>query len=56
MYEDATKKQLQEFITALRGYEQMLQACFSLGGILNHVQSRQFHHLLAPECVPQPVR
>jgi len=39
LYEDATKKQLQEFITTLRGCEQRLQACFS-----------QFHHLLTPGC------
>ncbi|ESW35166.1 hypothetical protein PHAVU_001G212500 [Phaseolus vulgaris] len=48
LYEDAAKKQLQEFIAALRGCEQMLQACSSLGDILNHVQSRQLHHLLTP--------
>jgi len=48
LYEDAAKKQLQEFIAALRGCEQMLQACSSLGVILNHVQSRQLHHLLTP--------
>ncbi|KAG4913744.1 hypothetical protein JHK84_054200 [Glycine max] len=48
LYEDASKKQLQEFILALRGCEQMAQACFSLGVILSHVKSRQLHHLLTP--------
>lgn len=46
LYEDAAKKQLQEFISALRGCEQMAQACSSLGVILKHVKSRQLHHLL----------
>ncbi|KAL2345471.1 hypothetical protein Fmac_006756 [Flemingia macrophylla] len=46
LYEDASKKQLQEFISALRGCEQMAQACSSLGVILNHVKSKQLHHLL----------
>ncbi|XP_020234813.1 DNA mismatch repair protein MSH6 [Cajanus cajan] len=48
LYEDASKKQLQEFISALRGCEQMEQACSSLGVILNHVKSRQLHNLLTP--------
>ncbi|KAK7396957.1 hypothetical protein VNO78_18120 [Psophocarpus tetragonolobus] len=48
LYEDAAKKQLQEFISALRGCEQIAQACSSLGVILNHVKSRQLHHLLTP--------
>ncbi|TKY61722.1 DNA mismatch repair protein MSH6 [Spatholobus suberectus] len=48
LYEDAAKKQLQEFISALRGCEQMAQACSSLGVILNHIKSRQLHHLLTP--------
>lgn len=51
LYEDASKKQLQEFILALRGCEQMAQACFSLGVILSHVKSRQLHHLLTPGTV-----
>ncbi|XVF72730.1 hypothetical protein PTKIN_Ptkin12aG0143800 [Pterospermum kingtungense] len=45
-YEDASKKQLQEFISALRGCELMDQACSSLGVILENVQSIQLHHLL----------
>ncbi|CAL0311136.1 unnamed protein product [Lupinus luteus] len=48
LYEDASKKQLQEFISALRGCELMAQACSSLGVVLNHVESRQLHHLLIP--------
>ncbi|GLT42632.1 hypothetical protein SLA2020_166220 [Shorea laevis] len=48
LYEDAAKKQLQEFISALRGCELMAQACSSLGVILENVESRQLHHLLAP--------
>ncbi|KAL1312736.1 hypothetical protein HN51_039337 [Arachis hypogaea] len=48
LYEDAAKKQLQEFISALRGCELMLQACSSLGVILNDVKSRLLHHLLTP--------
>ncbi|KAF2304770.1 hypothetical protein GH714_037905 [Hevea brasiliensis] len=48
LYEDAAKKQLQEFITALRGCELMAQACSSLCVILESVESRQLHHLLTP--------
>lgn len=51
LYEDAAKKQLQEFISALRGCEQMAQACSSLGVILNGVKSRQLHNLLTPGMV-----
>ena len=46
LYEDAAKKQLQEFTSALRGCELMAQACSSLGAILENVDSRQLHHLL----------
>ncbi|KAK7337513.1 hypothetical protein VNO77_18092 [Canavalia gladiata] len=46
LYEDAAKKQLQEFISALRGCELMAEACSSLGIILNNVKSRQLNHLL----------
>ncbi|KAJ8899053.1 hypothetical protein K2173_010206 [Erythroxylum novogranatense] len=47
LYEDdAAKKQLQEFISALRGCELMAQACSSLGVILEHVEARQLHYLL----------
>ncbi|XP_027349607.1 DNA mismatch repair protein MSH6 [Abrus precatorius] len=48
LYEDASKKQLQEFISALRGCEQMAQACSSLGVILKGVKSGQLNHLLTP--------
>ncbi|ONH94119.1 hypothetical protein PRUPE_8G271300 [Prunus persica] len=48
LYEDAAKKQLQEFISALHGCELMVQICCSLGVILEHVESRQLHHLLTP--------
>ncbi|KAK6260322.1 hypothetical protein SCA6_014796 [Theobroma cacao] len=46
LYEDAAKKQLQEFISALRCCELMVQACSSLGVILENVESTQLHHLL----------
>ena len=48
LYEDAAKKQLQEFISALHGCELMGKACSSLGAILENVESRQLHHLLTP--------
>ncbi|KAF7818144.1 DNA mismatch repair protein MSH6 [Senna tora] len=48
LYEDAAKKQLQEFISALRGCELMAKACASLGTILNDVDSKQLHRLLTP--------
>ncbi|KAL5060662.1 hypothetical protein RYX36_032266 [Vicia faba] len=48
LYEDSAKKQLQEFISALRGLELMAQACLALGGILNDVESRQLNYLLTP--------
>ncbi|XP_062143527.1 DNA mismatch repair protein MSH6 [Alnus glutinosa] len=48
LYEDAAKKQLQEFISALRGCELTAQACSSLGVILESVESRVLHHLLTP--------
>lgn len=51
LYEDASKKQLQEFISALRGLEVMAQACLSLSVILNDVKSRQLSHLLTPGTV-----
>lgn len=50
-YEDAAKKQLQEFISALRGCELMTQACSSLGVILENVESGLLHHLLTPGTV-----
>ncbi|XP_010259327.1 PREDICTED: DNA mismatch repair protein MSH6 isoform X2 [Nelumbo nucifera] len=48
LYEDAAKKQLQEFTTALRGCELMVQACTSLGAILDSVKSHLLQHLLTP--------
>ncbi|KAJ4727792.1 DNA mismatch repair protein [Melia azedarach] len=48
LYEDASKKQLQEFISALRGCELMAQACSSLGVILENTESGQLHHILTP--------
>lgn len=48
LYEDASKKQLEEFISALRGCESMMQACSSLGVILDTADSRLLHHLLTP--------
>ncbi|GAV87389.1 MutS_V domain-containing protein/MutS_I domain-containing protein/MutS_II domain-containing protein/MutS_IV domain-containing protein/MutS_III domain-containing protein [Cephalotus follicularis] len=46
LYEDAAKKQLQQFISALHGCDLMAQACNSLGVILENVESIQLHHLL----------
>lgn len=46
LYEDAAKKQLQEFISALHGCELMDQACSSLAAILKNTESRQLHHML----------
>ncbi|KAK2970286.1 hypothetical protein RJ640_021748, partial [Escallonia rubra] len=48
LYEDAAKKQLQEFISALRGCELMAHACSELGVILENVDSRLLHYLLTP--------
>lgn len=48
LYEDAAKKQLQEFISALRGCELVAQACSSLAVILENVESGRLHHLLTP--------
>ncbi|KAL6525912.1 hypothetical protein OROMI_030307 [Orobanche minor] len=48
LYEDASKKQLQDFISALRGCEMMVHACSSLGAILDNVESTLLHHLLMP--------
>ncbi|XAR61404.1 hypothetical protein NMG60_11035096 [Bertholletia excelsa] len=46
LYEDASKKQLQEFISALRGCEHMTYACSSVGVILESVESGLLHYLL----------
>lgn len=51
LYEDAAKKQLQEFISALRGCEVMTAACSSLGSILVNAESELLHHLLVPGTV-----
>lgn len=48
LYEDAAKKQLQEFTSALHGCELMAQACSSLGAILENVDCQQLRHLLTP--------
>ncbi|XP_030532528.2 DNA mismatch repair protein MSH6 [Rhodamnia argentea] len=48
LYEDAAKKQLQEFISALRGCELLVEGLSSLGVILENVESRQLVHLLTP--------
>nr|XP_011465355.1 PREDICTED: DNA mismatch repair protein MSH6 [Fragaria vesca subsp. vesca] len=48
LYEDAAKKQLQEFISALRGCDLMATAICSLGANLENVESQQLHHLLTP--------
>lgn len=48
LYEDASKKQLQEFISALRGCESMNHACFLLGGTLENINFGPLHHLLTP--------
>ncbi|XP_073283875.1 DNA mismatch repair protein MSH6 [Primulina huaijiensis] len=48
LYEDASKKQLQEFTSALRGCELMIQSIASFGGNLGNVESRLLYHLFAP--------
>ncbi|KAL3517379.1 hypothetical protein ACH5RR_019968 [Cinchona calisaya] len=48
LYEDAAKKQLQEFISALRGCELISHACSSLASVLENSDSRLLHHLLTP--------
>ncbi|XP_028797259.1 DNA mismatch repair protein MSH6 [Neltuma alba] len=48
LYEDAGKKQLRDFVAALRGCELMAQACSSLCVILKNNESRRLHHLLTP--------
>ncbi|KAF6156960.1 hypothetical protein GIB67_039721 [Kingdonia uniflora] len=49
LYEDAPKKQLQEFITVLRGCELISRACLSLSQILTNVESGLLCHLLTPD-------
>ncbi|CAI9105506.1 OLC1v1004437C1 [Oldenlandia corymbosa var. corymbosa] len=48
LYEDAAKKQLQEFISALRGCEIISRACSTLASITETVDSKLLHHLLTP--------
>lgn len=48
LYEDTAKKQVQEFISTLRGCETMAEACSSLRAILKHDTSRRLLHLLTP--------
>lgn len=48
LYEDASKKQLQEFISALCGHDLMSHACFLLGGTLENINFGPLHHLLTP--------
>ncbi|KAF8006661.1 hypothetical protein BT93_K0846 [Corymbia citriodora subsp. variegata] len=48
LYEDAAKKQLQEFISALRGCELLVEAFSSLGVVLENIESRHLVHLLTP--------
>ncbi|GAB4841767.1 hypothetical protein Ancab_022489 [Ancistrocladus abbreviatus] len=49
LYEDAAKKQLQEFISTLRGCEQMARVCSHLHSVLDNVNSRLLHDLLVPD-------
>ncbi|EPS69161.1 hypothetical protein M569_05605, partial [Genlisea aurea] len=48
LYEDAAKKQLHEFVSALRGCELMNNACTSFAGIKEHMESDLLKHLLTP--------
>lgn len=48
LYEDASKKQLQEFTSALHSCELMAEACSVLSAILGKIECRQLHHLLTP--------
>ncbi|KAJ9547738.1 hypothetical protein OSB04_020281 [Centaurea solstitialis] len=48
LYEDAAKKQLQEFVMVLSGCEVIIRACSSLGVIKENSDSRLLHHLLTP--------
>ncbi|KAM7501167.1 hypothetical protein LguiB_000071 [Lonicera macranthoides] len=56
VYEDAVKKQLKEFISTLRGCEIMIRACYSMGVILENVDSRllqQFINFCTGRIIPQ---
>ncbi|XP_051141836.1 DNA mismatch repair protein MSH6 isoform X2 [Andrographis paniculata] len=48
LYEDAAKKQLLEFISALRGCETLANASSSFCSALGNVESSLLHHLLTP--------
>ncbi|XP_078179988.1 MUTS homolog 6 [Carex rostrata] len=48
LYEDASKKQLLEFVSALRGCQHMLKACCSLTSLLSLTESTLLQHLLTP--------
>lgn len=48
LYEDASRKQLQEFIACLRGCEVMAKACSSLGSMLEETKSNLLLYLLTP--------
>ncbi|CAH9088471.1 unnamed protein product [Cuscuta epithymum] len=48
LYEDAAMKQLQQFISALKGCELMVCACTSLGLALENADSKLLHDLLTP--------
>ncbi|XP_047969957.1 DNA mismatch repair protein MSH6 [Salvia hispanica] len=48
LYEDASKKKLQEFISVLRGCEMMTNSCSALGAIFENVESTLLRHLLIP--------
>ncbi|XP_047334362.1 DNA mismatch repair protein MSH6-like [Impatiens glandulifera] len=48
LYEDNSKRQLQEFVSTLCGCELMAQSCSSFGAALKNVQSRPLHDLLTP--------
>ncbi|XP_076896229.1 DNA mismatch repair protein MSH6-like isoform X1 [Bidens hawaiensis] len=48
LYEDASRKQLQEFITVLSGCDVIINACSSLRTILEDTDSKLLHCLLKP--------
>ncbi|KAK9088185.1 hypothetical protein Scep_027267 [Stephania cephalantha] len=48
LYEDASKKRIQEFVTALYGCELMVRACSSFSAITKDVESSLLYRLLTP--------
>ncbi|XP_078438699.1 MUTS homolog 6 isoform X2 [Wolffia australiana] len=48
LYEDASRKQLSEFISCLRGCEAMAKACSSLSSVVDESTSSLLLHLLTP--------